>query len=169
MQVFCGISSLSWQSDSRLYIMSSQAGSPVLYPISFFSTGEICESVCVLFMLLSLCHHVFFRGSQSHFFFTGNTEEYIPKYQIKFYVIEGGLCVVFQFLLASSSSSPEGTGTLFPSWGASYFAFLSNADGTNKIYHRVKSRKGRLIIQIRLRRVICASWVCGIALYLHKD
>lgn len=149
--------------------MSSQTSSPVLYPISFLSTGEIWEYLCVLFMLLSLCHHLFFRGSQSHFSFTGNTEGYIPKYQIKFYVIEGGLCVVFQLLLLSSSSSPEGTGTLFPSWGASYFTFLSNTDGTNKIYHRVKSRKGLLIIQIRLRRVVCDSSICGIGFYLHKD
>lgn len=66
--------------------MKSQAGSPVLYPISLFSTGESWEHLRVPFMPLSLCHHIFFRGNQSHFSFTGNPLGYIPKYQIKFCV-----------------------------------------------------------------------------------
>lgn len=58
-----------------------------------------------------------------------------------FLLIEGGLCVVFQLLLASSSSSPEGTGDSVSTLGASCFTLLSSTGGTNKIYHRVKREK----------------------------
>lgn len=89
--------------------MSSQVGSPILYPLSLFSTGENWKYFYVLFMLLSLCHHVFFRGSQS---FVSLEIQWDISLNIKsnFVLLEGGLCVMFQLLLASSSSSREGAG-----------------------------------------------------------